>query len=278
MKKTTTRLLATLLAALLLCGVLPLSTAAEGVDITAAFTDPAFRAAVQELVGKEVILDTDVAGVTELDVFGWDYDKESVGNIKSLAGLEYFISLTLLDCRYNQITTLPALPSGLKELYCVDNQLTSLPELPSSLIKLSCGSNRLASLPVLPLNLSELQCNGNFLTSLPALPTSLLRLYCYENQLSELPALPPGLLLLWCQDNQLTSIDVTDLQLERLDCRWNNMTSESDVIGFTGEWTRHTFIFNPQNTEPTHFWSTWPPFLQWLLEYVLFGWLWMRLF
>jgi len=27
---------------------------------------------------------------------------------------------------------------------------------------------------------------------------------------------------------------------------------------------------------PPHFWSTWPPFLQWILRYVLFGWLWMR--
>jgi len=26
------------------------------------------------------------------------------------------------------------------------------------------------------------------------------------------------------------------------------------------------------------FWSTWPPVLQWILEYVFFGWLWMRWF
>jgi len=314
MKKTTNRLLAILLAAVLLCGILPLSTAAEGTDITAAFTDPAFRAAVQELIGKDVILDTDVAGVRILDVSHWE---DGIGNIKSLAGLEYFIALESLYCYSNQITVLPALPSSLKELHCGDNQITSLPVLPSGLEQLWChlnqlfelpalpvsvtdiyaADNRLTSLPALPANLKVLSCDNNLisilptlpsglewlgcsnnqLTELPALPSSLVGLVCFMNQLSELPELPLGLLQLLCMKNQLTSLDVTGLHLNDLDCRDNNIASKSDVIGFTGEWDNVNFFFNPQNPPPpTHFWDNWPPFLQWLLEYVFFGWVWMR--
>ena len=28
--------------------------------------------------------------------------------------------------------------------------------------------------------------------------------------------------------------------------------------------------------EESHFWDAWPPFLQWMLRYLLFGWLWMQ--
>ena len=31
-------------------------------------------------------------------------------------------------------------------------------------------------------------------------------------------------------------------------------------------------------TPPSHFWDAWPPFLQWILKYLLFGWLWMQWF
>jgi len=29
-------------------------------------------------------------------------------------------------------------------------------------------------------------------------------------------------------------------------------------------------------TPPSHFWDAWPPFLQWILKHLLFGWLWMQ--
>lgn len=34
----------------------------------------------------------------------------------------------------------------------------------------------------------------------------------------------------------------------------------------------------PTPPAPSHFWDTWPPFLQWILKYLLFGWLWMQWF
>jgi len=264
MKKTTTRLFATLLAALLLCGVLPLAAAAEGTDITDKFTDPAFRAAVQELIGKDVILDTDVAEVKRLDVPGKD--------INSLAGLEYFTALEGLSFYKNQISVLPDLPAGLLHLTCFTNRLTSLPELPSGLKTIDCGYNQLSALPELPSSLRYLNCRNNQLTSLPALPAGLIQLDCSSNQLSALPALPTSLEILWCGRNQLTSLDVTGLQqLWSFDCSYNNMPNISAVKGFSRKGV--SFGFYPQNH---HFWATWPLWAQFILGIVLFGWLWMR--
>ena len=33
---------------------------------------------------------------------------------------------------------------------------------------------------------------------------------------------------------------------------------------------------DPPKPPPSHFWDNWPMFLQWILKYLLFGWLWMR--
>jgi len=319
MKKAFSHALAVVLAALLLCGAVPLMAgAADEIDITDKFTDPAFRAAVQEIIGKDEILDTDVAGIEALDV--------NSKSIRSLAGLEYFVGLTHLYCHGNQLTSLPALPSGLNSLDCSSNPLRSLPALPSSLRTLICGHSRLSALPALPAALINLECSHSSLTALPELPSGLERLLCHyneltslpalspaleflwcaSNRLTSLPALPSGLTALWCEYNQLTSLDLTGLQLRSLDCTHNNMKDESAVIGFTGTWSTtewtggkstdgDEFYFAPQNfwldwpdwaqrillffvRPDISFLSTWPPFLQWILEYILFGWLWMRWF
>jgi hypothetical protein len=54
-------------------------------------------------------------------------------NIANLQGIQYFKGLINLDCSGNSLTSLPALPSGLKVLDCSMNRLTSLPVLPSGL-------------------------------------------------------------------------------------------------------------------------------------------------
>ena len=115
-------LLLTAAIALSLLALTPL-TASAAVDITAAFTDTAFKAEVHKAIGKTApapILDTDAADVTVLDMYGGSkYDGASKrwigqGPIKNLNGLEYFTGLTRLDCGGNQIASLPALPSNLK--------------------------------------------------------------------------------------------------------------------------------------------------------------------
>ena len=302
-----------------MAGVGAVDVRAVGEDVTAAFTDPAFRAAVQEIIGKDVILDTDVADIVSLDVSG---EPNRQGDIKSLAGLEHFIGLHYLNCRsnklialpalpsdlqtlqcgWNLLSTLPTLPSALKAIYCNQNSLTLLPALPSTLLDLICSGNSLRSLPTLPSALVTLQCDWNQLSMLPALPNSLNYLDCERNELLSLPTLPSSLEFLWCDFNRLTSmpalpsslkvlwcswnnlrsLDITGTQLRNLDCTNNLMKDESAVIGFTGEWSGYLeggknsdleqYYFSPQK-----FWAAFPPWLQWLLRYLFFGWFWMEL-
>src|ERR1019366_6664642 len=62
-------------------------------------------------------------------------------SIANLFGIQYFTSLTYLDCSYNSITNLPALPNTLTNLLCNWNALTSLPALPNTLTYLDCYVN-----------------------------------------------------------------------------------------------------------------------------------------
>jgi len=260
--------------ALGLLALLPITASAEGVDITADFTDPAFKAAVYEHIGKTApapIYDTDVAGISTLAV--------NNEGIKNLEGLKHFKTLDSLVCHSNQLTSLPALPDSLRALYCYDNQLTSLPALPFVLTILSCYNNQLTSLPALPSSLDTLACANNKLTSLPVLPSFLRELYCSNNQLTSLPELPISLKFLACANNQLTTIDVTGLALNRLHCYNNNMPDQSAVIGFNGIWGTEisdAFLFNPPNiiTNPEP--SFWAKLWNFILKWFLFGWIWMK--
>ena len=256
MNKWGKRLLFVALAACLLCVGALMSHAA--VDITGAFTDPNFKAVVYEEIGKTApapILDTDVAGVTALYAYWSD--------IESLAGLEYFIGLKSLYCGSNQLTQLPALPSGLTTLSCYSNQLTALPALPSGLTSLDCDSNQLTSLPTLPSSLTSLYCALNKLTALPTLPSGLKYLDCSNsvngkgditvmpnpgdyNKLTSLPSLPAGLISLncsglellpqlaalpstleyfYCVNNLWTSLPTLPSGLRYLYCGGNKLTS-----------------------------------------------------
>jgi uncharacterized repeat protein (TIGR01451 family) len=170
-------------------------------------------------------------------------------NISNLFGIQYFDNLTILNCSYNQLTSLPALPNSLTQLTCFynqlsslpnlpnslthlncyNNQLSSLPNLPSSLIILFCYFNQLSSLPTLPNSLTNLQCNNNQLSSLPTLPHTLIILRCYNNLLSSLPALPNSLTTLLCYNNLLSSLPVLPNSLTNLQCNDNQLQSISSV-------------------------------------------------
>ncbi|HTA63022.1 MAG TPA: T9SS type A sorting domain-containing protein [Bacteroidia bacterium] len=126
-------------------------------------------------------------------------------NITSVEGVQYFTSLTKLNCSGNQqITSLPALPSTLIELECSTNAISQLPALPDSLIYLDCGVNGLTSLPTLPASLTGLSCIANQLTSLPTLPAGLTGLSCFNNSLTSLPVLPSSLQFLTSHNNNIT--------------------------------------------------------------------------
>ncbi|HAB1627655.1 TPA_asm: E3 ubiquitin--protein ligase [Salmonella enterica subsp. arizonae] len=124
--------------------------------------------------------------------------------------------ITTLFIPGNNLTSLPALPSGLRELSVSYNQLTSLPPLPSGLWKLSVFNNQLASLPPLPSGLQTLWAYRNQLPSLPALPPGLRDLSVSHNQLASLPELPSELRALRVSHNQLASLpeSITGLSSE----------------------------------------------------------------
>jgi Leucine-rich repeat (LRR) protein len=154
----------------------------------------------------------------------------SVG-ISNLNGIQYFTSLTYLDCSGNTFTNLPALPNTLTYLDCSYNShLGMLPAtLPPLLQTLYCENDSLSSLPALPASLQNLWCYSNLLTTLPALPTSLQNLYCFDNGLTSLPALNNGLLQLNCYINALTALPALPNTLTYLDCHANAISTLSSL-------------------------------------------------
>ncbi|ASG83963.1 E3 ubiquitin--protein ligase [Salmonella enterica] len=118
------------------------------------------------------------------------------------------LHITTLIIPDNNLTSLPVLPPGLRELEVTHNQMTSLPSLPSGLQDLQvCDNPQMTSLPVLPSGLQILWADNNRLASLPALPPGLRELEIAGNrQLIRLPALPPGLRVLDASLNQLTRL------------------------------------------------------------------------
>jgi len=178
------------------------------------------------------------------DVFG---DK-----ITSLEGIEFFTSITYLQCAYQSITSLDVSKNTLlTKLVCHHNQLTSLDvSNNTALMELYCGNNQLTSLDVSKNTaLTELYCDNNQLTSLDVSKntmlnilscyanqlasidisnnTALTRFSCYANQLTSINVCNnTELTVLFCNNNQLTSLDVSNNKaLSELDCNTNHISS-----------------------------------------------------
>ncbi|EHJ0651531.1 type III secretion system effector E3 ubiquitin transferase SspH1 [Salmonella enterica subsp. enterica serovar Typhimurium] len=114
----------------------------------------------------------------------------------------------VLNVGASGLTTLPdRLPPHITTLVIPDNNLTSLPELPEGLRELEVSGNlQLTSLPSLPQGLQKLWAYNNWLASLPTLPPGLGDLAVSNNQLTSLPEMPPGLQELDVSHNQLTRL------------------------------------------------------------------------
>ena len=230
------------------------TAASDDTDFTAQF-DKAFA---QELQKQGIIADAGhitpedmekIATITSLDVSG-SYDNP--GTLTSLRGIEYFESLTDLNCIYNQLTSLDVSRNTmLMFLDCFSNQLTSLDvSANTELTDLYCDSNELTSLDVSTnTKLEYLYCTNNQLTSLDISANSeLMSLLCYSNQLTSLDVSAntelitiwvsnnslteldvsqnTALTMLWCPGNQLTSLDVSrNTALTFLDCNDNKLTA-----------------------------------------------------
>ncbi|MFN8395073.1 MAG: T9SS type A sorting domain-containing protein [Bacteroidia bacterium] len=165
--------------------------------------------------------------------------------IADLTGIQYFDSLKLLNCRTNQITSLPRLPSRLITLQADGNQLSSLPALPSTMLVLTLGGNQFASLPPLPAGLTslyvgqnpitsfptfpaglqELDLQGCNLTTVPPLPANLRLLFLANNPLGVIGPLPPALEILAILNVNLTVFPTLPSTLKELNCAQNNLTA-----------------------------------------------------
>ncbi len=150
--------------------------------------------------------------VSEAAAFSGDMSCSLLG-IADLTGIETFTALTLLDCNYNQLTTIDiSANTALSWLHCGGNQLTNL-DLSSNtgLTWLHCGSNQLTALNLgLNTALTTLYCPFNQFTWLDLSANTLLEsLHCGSNQLSALDVSSNNALRVFaCQGNELTMLNV----------------------------------------------------------------------
>lgn len=138
-------------------------------------------------------------------------------SLTSLAGIDAFKNLTVLECEGNKLTTLDLSEfSNLQQLNCVDNQLTSLDlSYCPKLTNLRCSKNQLTGISVNHLkNLVELDIIDNQLTSLDVSSlTNLKALLCFGNHLASLD-LTANTLLESMQLGNQTDIKGNDIYLE----------------------------------------------------------------
>jgi len=186
-----------------------------------------------------------------------DEMKDGVLNIsglglKELPRSDKWKEVTHLDCRYNELTSLPDLPLVIK-LNCRDNKLTSLSNLPLVTV-LNCSGNLLTSLPKLPCiikldcynnvltslpdlnHVIELDCSSNKLTSLPNLPLVTV-LYCYNNVLTSLPNLPLVITLYYQNNKMLFDLDdFKDIKSIKAICRIRSQIEKRTILKVIRRW------------------------------------------
>jgi|GEM_PF-2149249 len=143
-------------------------------------------------------------------------------NIASLSGIEYFVSLTKIDCSDNKIVTLDLTKNKeLTNLYCTYNKLSDLDlSNNTNLEDLNCSSNQLKILDLRKnINLTKLLCYGNLITTIKLGNNGVLRkVYCPYNQLTILDVSKnKSLIELNCKENlRNTIIIVNPDKLSRL--------------------------------------------------------------
>lgn len=141
--------------------------------------------------------------------FNGKIDISSLG-ISDLSGLEYFLSLTELDCSINGLTSLDiSSNTNLTHLKCANNPLDSID------ISQQTG-------------LTHFDCSWCFLPSIDVSQnTALTHLNCRINNFSSLDVRPnTALVSLKCDNNSLDSLDVSNnIHLTELDCSGNPLTS-----------------------------------------------------
>ncbi|MBX4262757.1 Ig-like domain-containing protein [Clostridium estertheticum] len=133
-------------------------------DITSKFTDDNFKSIVYSKIGKiapSPILEADVKDIKTLDL--------SSADARNLKGIEYFTSLTDLNCFNTGLTTIDVSKNtALTFLDLYANNLTTLNvSKNTALTHLDCMANKLTSLDVSKnIALTYLSCQTNKLTTI----------------------------------------------------------------------------------------------------------------
>ena len=152
-------------------------------------------------------------------------------SISNLAGIEYFTSLTVLDCSNNLLTSLDvSANTQLVELNCSVNQLSSISISTNTLLEtLYTAYNPITTLDLSANpNLLYVIGNNSQLTNIDlSFNPNLLGFVCSSNQLTGLDiSNNANLTEINCDDNLLSSLDVShNSQLSVLTCSYNQIDS-----------------------------------------------------
>lgn len=256
MRKKSTRLLSAALAVCMMLSVLPVGAfaaepgAAEPENGVSAQAD----AAVPE--GYIAINEKNFPDENFRDYVAEEWDKNhdkyfspseiasakwiSCGNkeISNLKGIEFFTNIWLLECYYNNLTTIDlSRNKNLSYINCHHNQLNELDVSGLPLLEtFYCGHNALPSIDVSKNEkLEDFDCQDNHLDTLDVSQNKeLVKLSCGTNNLTELDVRENKKLKeLSCYESKLSNLDLRNqTELEVLKC-WKNPLSVLDVSANT---------------------------------------------
>ena len=154
-------------------------------------------------------------------------DNKEISNLK---GIEFFTNIWLLECYYNNLTTIDLSHNKkLSYINCIYNKLEELDvsELPL-LEKFACDGNKLQSIDVSEnKKLKDFSCKENSLGTLNVSQNKeLVKLSCGTNNLTELDVREnKKLKQLWCYENKLSNLDLgNQTELEVLSCGDNPLS------------------------------------------------------
>lgn len=256
MRKKSTRLLSAALAACMMLSVLPVGAfAAEpgaeeqenGASAQADAAVPEVYIAINEKNFPDENFRDYVAGEwdknqdkyfspSEIANAKWiSCDNKEISNLK---GIEFFTNIWLLECYYNNLTTID-LSNNKKLSYinCHHNQLNELDVSGLPLLEtFYCGHNALPSIDVSKNEkLEDFDCQDNHLDTLNVSQNKeLVKLSCGTNNLTELDVRENKKLKeLSCYESKLSNLDLRNqTELEVLKC-WKNPLSALNVSANT---------------------------------------------
>ena len=162
-------------------------------------------------------------------------DNKEISNLK---GIEFFTNIWLLECYYNNLTTIDLSHNkNLSYINCHHNQLKELDVSGLPLLEtFYCGHNALPSIDVSKNEkLEDFDCQDNHLDTLDVSQNKeLVKLSCGTNNLTELDVRENKKLKeLSCYESKLSNLDLRNqTELEVLKC-WKNPLSVLDVSANT---------------------------------------------